>query len=64
MSVCIIRVDCPVDNPFFTFPISSHRDGRRLNGWHPRSLRSRFQRDDGGFCFARSQTAKVEVSRD
>lgn len=62
MSVCIIRAYCPIDNPFFTVPIFSHRAGW-LNGWHPRSLRSRFWRDDGGFCFARSQVARVEVVR-
>ena len=59
MSVCIIRADCPIDNIFFTFPIFRHRAGW-LNSWHPRSLRSRFWRDGGGFCFARSQAARTD----
>lgn len=62
MSFGIIRAYRSIDNPFFTIPIFSHRAGW-LNGWHPCSLRSRFRRDDGGFCFARSQAARADEVR-
>ena len=61
MSVCIIKADCPVDNPFLEFP-ATELDGSMAD-IHAASEVA-FGATTEAFCFARLQTAKVEVRHD
>ena len=59
MSFGIIRAYRSIDNPFFynsKFP-ATEPDGSMAG--HPRSLRSRLWRDDGGFLLCAVTSSKV-----
>ena len=62
MSVCIIRAYRSIDNILLLFQFPATEPDGSMAGilQPPKSL----WRDDGGFCFARSQAARIEVRHD
>ena len=61
MSVCIIKADCPVDNPFLEFP-ATELDGSMADIHAASEVASGATTE--AFCFAWSQAARFEVSYD